>query len=378
MSFKEVINEKTGSKTYFVDGRRVSRGEYADKSADLTANMQRVDSDPILEAEAYELLQKEGKTRAEVAASVGRSEGYVARRMRISSLVPEWRKAVKAWKTAPSVRFLESLAAYSEDLQREAFDRFRHVEPSESSVLDWLSGSLSRLAGVNFCTDDCKSCPFNTANRGLLFAGMFGDDAANCEKRTCFVSKWNAAVDEEVLKLRDKGLTVKEVKRLWDVPKYWDAGSMRDANHGTPYVCGEENGLRKIVWAASSVKVPESARDAKTEAERKEDKERKARHLAWFRARRSAKDKANAALHASGAGDVFERIVRGCVGTPRFNEWVVSYFAKYGPLHDAWSSDEQNAALVGMAGEDALREFGLDFTADEVAAILSDDPNDAK
>ena len=36
MSFKEVTNVSTGRTTYFVDGRRVSRREYADKSADLS------------------------------------------------------------------------------------------------------------------------------------------------------------------------------------------------------------------------------------------------------------------------------------------------------------------------------------------------------
>lgn len=35
MSFKEVTNVKTGRTTYFVDGRRVNRREYADRSADL-------------------------------------------------------------------------------------------------------------------------------------------------------------------------------------------------------------------------------------------------------------------------------------------------------------------------------------------------------
>ena len=100
--------------------------------------------------------------------------------------------------------------------------------------------------------------------------------------------------------------------------------------------------------------------------------------LAWFRAQRSAKDKAYTVLHASGAKTSIEKIVRECVGKPRFNEWVVGYLLANGPLSLSWSDNSQNKALIGMAGTDMLRDFGLDFTEDEAKAIVSEDPNNAK
>lgn len=347
----------------------------------VTANAQRTQSDPLLEAELYELLAKSGKTQKEVAAVVGQSERYVARRSRLIALIPEWRKTVKESGDVSSVSFLESLAAYSPELQREAHAAFEEgdIGDDEDDVIDWLKGRVMSLKDAPFCTKDCANCPFNTANNALLFAGMFDDENARCEKRTCFVGKWNAETDAQIEKLKASGTAVKEVKHKWDIPYSYDAKSQKDKKHTVPYVY-EDWQLRTIVWAQPGKKSAQTtaAKPAQTSAEKKAAKEKRERHLAWFRARRSARDKANAALHATGVGNVFEKIVRECVGTPRFNEWVISYFAKYGPLHETWSSDDQNAALVGMAGDKLLKDFGLDFTEAELTAILSEDPDNAK
>lgn len=349
----------------------------------ITANAQRIANDPIREAEAYELLAKQGKTQKEIAAIVGFSEQYVARRSRIIALIPEWRKTVKENEDGASVTFLETLASYSPQLQKEAHDAFEdgRTGDEEDGVLDWLMNRLMTLKDAPFdCTGDCATCPFNTVNKGLLFAGMFEDEGARCEKRSCFVEKWNAAADAQIEKLRASGVEVKEVKQKWDIPCYYDAKPRKDKKHTAPYVYVNDNDCRVILWTEPRKKWEEPQKPektAQTQAEKKAANELRKRHLTWFRARRSARDKVSAALHGDGKTSV-EKIVRECVGTDRFNEWVISYLAKYGPLSQGWSSDEQNAALLGMAGPQMLEDFGLKFVKEEVDAIQSEDPALAK
>ena len=347
----------------------------------VTANAQRTQSDPLLEAELYELLAKSGKTQKEVAAVVGQSERYVARRSRLIALIPEWRKTVKESGDVSSVSFLESLAAYSPELQREAHKAFEDgdIGEDEDDVIDWLKGRVMSLKDAPFCTKDCANCPFNTANKAILFAGMFDDENARCEKRSCYVEKVNAATDEKIRALKEKKIETKEVKQRWDIPCYYDAKPEKDKKHTVPYVFTDGD-CRRILWAEKQKEMPNAAaaKPAQTEAEKKAEKERRAEHLAWFRAQRSAKDKADAALHGDKAETSVEKIVREFVGTPRFNEWVVGYLLHNGPLSNRWASNEQNAALVGIAGRDALKDFGLDFTEAEVTAILSEDPDNAK
>lgn len=346
----------------------------------VTANVQRLENDPIKEAEAYELMMKDGKTQKEIAAILGKSEQYVARRKRLIALIPEWRETIKKSEDVVSVSFLESLAAYEPDAQRAAHEAFDNDQTGddEDGIIEWLRNMTMKISEAKFCTNDCANCPHNTANKSVLFAGMFDDEDARCENRPCFDRKTNEAADEAIAKIKSSGVDVKEFRSKWEAPNGYDAKPQKDKKHTVPFVTNV-GGVKTVWWAEPKKDEPKTAaKSATTKAEAEAEKKRKAEHLAWFRAQRSAKEKAYAVFHANGAKTSIEKIVRECVGNPRFNEWVVGYLLKYGPLSQTWSDNDQNVALIGMAGTDMLRDFGLDFSEDEAKAIMSEDPNNAK
>ena len=207
-------------KRAMIPARVVAGGEQRALEILLVENEQRRDLDPIQESDLVaELLEK--YTREEVASTLGRSVGWVARRANLRSLSKGVRAAREPGKPLaewPTI-WLEELALLSHDAQ----DRLVETQKDErTKIVDarvlrhLVRSSLHTLERAPWKLDDanvapgcgaCVGCPKHSqANPGL-----FGDDAApkdlnkaTCLDTTCFDRKLQAWTDASAAAARAK------------------------------------------------------------------------------------------------------------------------------------------------------------------------------
>lgn len=239
----------------------------------LAANVQRLENDPVLEAEAIEKMFDKGMTRAEVAAAIGKSEAYVARRARITMLTDAWRDFAK--RVPCTTDLLERVAAHEPELQnRIAADADIGEYETDGEPATW--GEFSEMfrdarmliAEAKFDTKECKTCQNNTACHQFLFSELQEDDKASCQNRVCFINKTNERIDAILAKLRKQGKPAKEVANKWAVPQYWEASEEPNIRHQQAYVW-DDDGIKRILW---SIAPEEKKNPAATKEEREAKK----------------------------------------------------------------------------------------------------------
>lgn len=339
-----------------------------------TANIQRLDNDPILEAELIERLTAGGKTYASIAAIVGKDEKYIARRARLINLTERWRKFLKECDVATAAD-MEMVASYERKLQDEVYDENKLGEYGEDDEIYFeeiendFERSLKTIGDdTPFDTADCMECTYNTACHKFLFAEM--DEKARCQDAACYTRKWSAAVDAVIEALRAKKVAVKEVAAKWNIPHYWDATPHKERKNTHPYVY-EEDGLKHLFWAQAEA--PKAAGPALTEEEKAEAKRIKKAHNVWRRNRLAAYEKIRKAFE-----DVERRkqMLKSEIGTPRFNEWVLNYLQeRLGETGYILDDNCQN--LFKMIGSTMLNgKYGCELTDAEVTSCVSMDPAD--
>lgn len=246
-----------------------------------TANIQRLENDPLLEAELIERMSKAGKTHKQIAAVLGKSESYITRRARLTTLTDGWRRAVSLAEEKPSVSDLEFIAAHEPELQ----DKVLEDKAYENGEVDWdddfewaFNCYMMELdeEKVGFNIDECKGCKNNTATQGdMLFPELEKEtENGRCQCAECFKQKWNAATDAQIEKLRKQGVKVKEVKNRWEIPNSYSATRNKEPNHSVPYIY-EEDGIRKLLWSTEKSEPVKEARTAEEIAAEKQEKKRK-------------------------------------------------------------------------------------------------------
>lgn len=379
-----IVVRKVGDGYEIVDGHRrvqaakelklgkvraevVDLGDEEAMAATVTANIQRTDNDPILEAELFERLQKGGLCVGEIAATVGKSESYVVRRMRLVTLTDGWRKAAK--KHAFTVDCLEHIAEYEREVQDSVHEVYLDEEEcfDDDEVIGWskferqFTNRLMALDGRRFECSGCAECPYNTATHGFLFADM--DGSPKCQKAACFKDKCDAEVDKKLESLKRRGVKVVEVSDKWHVSNYWSVTDRRTKNNTQPYVY-LENGIRTLVWGAPKV---EAAKVAKTKEEREAEKAAKQEERKRKQLVKEAVQKVAEALDEEHAA---ERI--GSLSLlPSFVEYWrgkvvedVRYYVSERTVRD----------MVKMAGgaEGVEKALGVSLTEDQVKALAGD------
>ena len=276
------------------DVRELSDAEA--REVGLIDNLQRQDLSALEEAEAYQqmfrLAGDSGRplTPAELAARVGKSEGYVRLRLRLLAADAGVRDALREGRI----------------LLGHALELARLESPAQKTLLKWLlfhdyPGSkavrkdspsvaelkrhiaeeiLLDLANAPFDTKDaqlvpaagsCLDCPKRTGNNKLLFADVKQGDT--CTDPGCFAGKVTRAIDVAVEQLTAKGEKVVRISENWQraatLPK--DAlissqytalqGYIRNAQQECPdfavgvYVDGHERGKRQNVCLDGKCKV---------------------------------------------------------------------------------------------------------------------------
>ena len=246
-----------------------------------TANIQRLENDPLLEAALIERMTAAGKTHKQIAAVLGKSESYITRRARLTALTEGWRRAYALADEKPNVSDLELIAAHEPELQDKVLEL--NADEEDGSV-DWSENfeyDFNRYMmeldeeKCGFNVDGCNGCKHNTAIHGALLFPEFEDDTAcgRCQNAECFMQKWNAATDAQIEKLRKQGVEVKEVKQKWDIPNSYNATKNKEPKNSVPYVYTED-GIRKLLWSVPKSEPVAVARTAEEIAAEKAEKKR--------------------------------------------------------------------------------------------------------
>jgi ParB/RepB/Spo0J family partition protein len=187
----------------------------------LVENGQRSDPHPLEEADGYQLLrEKYGRSVAQIAAKVGKSERYVHGRLVLTSLGAEGREAFEKGELTVGGAVL--LARATPEQQREAikdlkpswYDGDTITERQVREVLedhvflclvdatfDVADGSLVPRAGT------CLSCPKREGVQLALLAEAAGKDDL-CTDKACFEAKTEAAWEKKRAEAEARGLEV--------------------------------------------------------------------------------------------------------------------------------------------------------------------------
>lgn len=185
----------------------------------IIENVQRAGVHPFEEAQGYRaLLEREGSEYSvqKIAARVGKTAAYVAKRLKLLDLV---RPAADAF-TAGRIGLEHALiiAKLTPDMQERAldhcFDGYGAGDDSNRSLVpvsrlqEWITRNIYlSLKSVPFSKDDetlvpevgsCTNCPKRTGTNNLLFDGA-SEDA--CVDAACFNRKLDAHVAARLAKM---------------------------------------------------------------------------------------------------------------------------------------------------------------------------------
>ena len=245
-----------------------------------TANIQRLENDPLLEAELIGKMVAAKKTYKQIAALLGKSETYVARRARLTTLTEGWRRAVRLSDEMPDVSDLEIIAAHEPELQ----DKVLEAVSDDDGYVDWddnffylFRNYMCELDAekVDFDLSECATCKYNTAMHGeMLFPELAKvTECARCQNRECFARKSNEVVDGKIAALREKGVKIREVSKRWDIPRSYQATKNKEPGNDCPYIYTDDD-IRHLVWSCEPEKPAKDARTAEEIAAEKAEKKR--------------------------------------------------------------------------------------------------------
>jgi len=170
----------------------------------IIENLQRQDVHPLDEAQGYARLMKNGRYDATgLAAKVGRSEGYVYRRLKLCMLIEPAQKAL--WGEQINVAHAELIARLQPADQKKVLDFATTRTNCTAAVLEHYIAEnvLLRLREAPFDkkhaalvpgAGPCTSCPKRTSAAPLLFPEVGRDD--RCTDPACWTAKIEAHIEQ--------------------------------------------------------------------------------------------------------------------------------------------------------------------------------------
>lgn len=190
----------------------------------ITENMHRENLSPFEEAQSIEKLTKLGKTFTEIAADLGLTDRFVARRSQLNNLSAKWKQAlvddedIKCWP----VSCLELIVRYPEETQDELLEKYRDAWWADRADVHHLTRELAEiepmLANAPFDTSDpdlwedagaCTKCEKRSSCQPLLFHD--NEKAIEKEERCLDLVCWTLKKEQVI-----------EVKRLKAIDKHGD------------------------------------------------------------------------------------------------------------------------------------------------------------
>lgn len=347
------------------------------KAMTLSANVQRLENDPLLEAACIQELADAGKTYEQIAAVLGKDARYVARRARLCNLTKQWADWF-AKIDGVDVDLMEFVASHETELQSEVFVDFiceddgtvdTDAEINKGDIRRQFKRRLRKLEDAIFDIEEagCANCPFNTDTHGVLFAD-WDSEGGRCEKAECYVRRWNEATDAKIEALRKKRVAVKEARQKWDIPNSWGAKDRRTKTNTEPWVYTED-GLKRLVWAEP--RPAAASAPAKTEEEKAEAKRIKNAHGAWKKNRASAYEKLRAAIGSDEekAKYLADALFKRNSFVEKLKDEIVGKFT------DGYAYDHECQTYLTALDADDLESIGCEaLTDDERKALSEDDP----
>lgn len=166
----------------------------------ITENLQRQDVDPIEEAFAFEQLKNRGSTVEEIAMRFGKSNRFVAERIKLNSLIPELLLRVKDGSMAISAGLM--ISKLEEDDQRKFQERYSTWDKiGKENAVRYCNEVFQFIGNSPWYQDDrvdfdggcgvkCSQCQFNNINAGCLFYEMKAEKStAKCTNKAKFQEK---------------------------------------------------------------------------------------------------------------------------------------------------------------------------------------------
>lgn len=163
----------------------------------IIENLQRKDVHPMEEAAAFkQLIESKKYSIQEIAKRVGKSDNYVAGRIKLNDLIPEFQKVF--YKNEMGLISAMKLIRISKDDQKDLWDEdFKDNQNDEIEISDYeIHKYQGDLLKAPFDTKDpsivkavgaCGGCQHNTASNTLLFPEAAS--SAKCMNSKCFKTK---------------------------------------------------------------------------------------------------------------------------------------------------------------------------------------------
>ncbi len=173
----------------------------------ITENLQRKDVSPLEESDAFKYLLDKGCTIADLCGRFGKSEFFVRQRLRLQTLVPDFRSLLESGEI--SISQAMEIVKFDEAVQQMLFDEhfsdsciswqsWREVKPKAiyERVIQMYSALLSQY---DFDKEACNECP-NCSKNSCFFEDI---EDAKCMNRDCLnrkVLEWKIEVAEKLQK----------------------------------------------------------------------------------------------------------------------------------------------------------------------------------
>lgn len=194
----------------------------------ILENNQREDVQPLEEAEAFAALANRGRSVAEIATKLGRSESYVRGRLQLCQLHPDARTVLErgylplggalvlaSLREETQAEVIQKLAEESDwpplpDFDLSRLDPYQHpMVATRRDVIGVIRSSKRSLPRAPWDLDDaelvpdagaCSRCPSRTGAQ----ADLFGDGDDDCLDASCWRAKGAALAQQRA----DAGETV--------------------------------------------------------------------------------------------------------------------------------------------------------------------------
>lgn len=279
----------------------------------LAANIQRLENDPILEAELIQEMFAKGLSREAISAAVGKSVNYITRRQRLTNLTNAWREFFK--RIPSTIDLMERVAAHEQQLQDKVANDMGleeyELDTETSSRCEWsefkraFKTTMQDLDDAIFDTSACENCENNTACHAYLFDFMDSDAGERkfCQFRACFIKKHNEVVDKKLASLKAKGKPAIEVMSRWSIPSQWSATDRPTKTNPQGYVY-EDNGLKMLCFSVERTETA-SGRPVLTPEEKEAQRLEKRKKALLKAARSQARDVLQDTAEEDSIGDIF-------------------------------------------------------------------------
>jgi|GEM_PF-1888253 len=207
----------------------------------VTENLQREDLHPLEEAKGVQALLDGGWEVQTIAAQIGKSEGWVYRRARLTALTDKWRKALSKEDSNFALwpaTYLERIARMDGAVQNEVLEdlddplaigeieSLTGLEVYLSAFLRDLSAAPWNLADQAILekTPACSACSNRSSRKPFLFPDLDKTKNGNdrCLDPACWARKYGAflkAKADELKKKHGDVVFVQDVYRTGDIPK---------------------------------------------------------------------------------------------------------------------------------------------------------------